>query len=66
MLAFQDRFELFSLDEDNMGAVTWVFPGPTVPLEKLPEKSSLQKKMKAFLLSGGKPGWAAGRLKSAL
>ncbi len=66
ILAFQDRFELFSLDEDNMGAVTWVFPGPTVPLEKLPEKSSLQKKMKAFLLSGGKPGWAAGRLKSAL
>ena len=65
ILAFQDRFELFSVDADNMGALGWVFPGYKEVSEALPEKTSLQRSMKAFLLSGGKPGWAAGKLKEA-
>ncbi len=63
ILAFQDRFELQSVDEDSMGALEWIFPGHKEVSSELPENSSLQRAMKAFLLSGGKPGWAAGRLK---
>ena len=64
--AFQDRFEVLSADSESMGAVGWVFPGHSKDPETfgdLPEGSSLQKKMKAFLLGGGKPGWAEGRMK---
>ena len=63
ILAFQNRFEILSLDADSMGAVGWVFPGPTKEFRDLPENTSLRKRMKAFLLSGGKPGWAKGLLK---
>ena len=64
ILGFQDRFELQSMDADSMGAVEWVFPGKKdVPPEELPEETSLQKKMKAFLIAGGKPGWAARKLR---
>lgn len=63
ILGFQDRFEVQSVDAENMGAVGWVFPGPKKPYEELPEDTALQRKMKAFLLAGGKPGWAAARLK---
>ena len=61
---FQDRFDLQSMDTENMGAVDWVFPGmKDVPLEDLPEDTELRRKMKAFLLAGGKPGWAARKLR---
>ena len=46
-----------------MGAVGWVFPGWKEPSPELPEDTGLQKKMKAFLLNGGKPGWAEGIMK---
>jgi hypothetical protein len=64
ILAFQDRFELQSVDAENMGAVEWIFPGHREPSASLPENTLLQKRMKAFLLAGGKPGWAKGRLKT--
>ena len=64
ILAFQDRFEVLSVDTESLGAVNWVFPGPRKDFALLPENTGLQRKMKAFLLAGGKPGWAEGRLKS--
>ena len=45
-----------------MGAVDWVYPGHKGISEDLPEETTLQKKMKPFLLAGGKPGWAEGIL----
>ncbi|MBQ9251233.1 MAG: DUF5596 domain-containing protein [Clostridia bacterium] len=63
ILAFQDRFQVLSVNTDSMGAVNWVFPGHKEPYDQLPEGSSLQKSMKAFLVAGGKPGWAEGRMK---
>lgn len=65
ILALQDRFEFESADPESMGAVVWVFPGcKGRPFEELPEDTTLQKRMKAFLLAGRKPGWATGRLKN--
>ena len=60
ILAFQHRFRILSVNWDSMGAVSWVYPGYREPFGQLPEDTLLQKRMKAFLLSGGKPGWAEG------
>ena len=60
ILGFQRRFRIFSVDSENTGAIGWVYPGHKEPSEQLPEETSLQKRMKPFLLAGGKPGWAAG------
>ena len=64
IIGFQDRFDLVSVDAENMGGVEWVFPGmKDVPREDLPEDTALRRNMKAFLLAGGRPGWAARRLR---
>jgi len=60
ILAFQHRFRILSVDRDNTGAIGWIYPGYREPSGQLPEDTGLQRRMKAFLLSGGKPGWAEG------
>lgn len=60
ILAFQRRFRILKTEPEGMGAIEWVFPGYQEPSEQLPEGTTLQKRMKAFLLSGGKPGLAEG------
>ena len=62
ILGFQRRFRLLSVNRESMGAVDWVYPGHKGISEDLPEETTLQKKMKPFLLAGGKPGWAEGIL----
>ena len=63
ILAFRDRFEILHWDEESPAALDWIFPRKDLPLQALAEDTSLQKKAKAFLLSGGKIDWALGRLK---
>ena len=60
ILAFQRRFTILSVDRENTGAINWVYPGHREPSEQLPEETALQRRMKPFLLAGGKPGWALG------
>ena len=63
ILYFKQLFELQSADTESMAVLDWVFPGETVTLQDLPETTSLQKKMKLFLLNGGKIGWVKGKYK---
>ncbi len=63
ILYFKQLFELQSADMESMAVLDWVFPGETVTLQDLPETTSLQKKMKLFLLNGGKIGWVKGKYK---
>lgn len=63
ILAFQNRFEMLENNEDSMGVLEWVFPGYETVSEDLPENTSLQRKMKAWLLSGKKVGWTRAVLK---
>ena len=65
ILAFQRRFAVEEFNRETHGAVSWVFPGHREPSADLQEDTSLQRAMKAFLLSGGCVGWARGRLKEA-
>ena len=67
---FQDAFDLTGEDPEDSAALEWVFyvaggQRDSVKTEDLPEKTSLQRKMKAMLLSGKKPGSARGTLAHA-
>lgn len=62
ILAFQNMFQIDTMDLDSMGFMQWVFPGYEVIDKNLPENTMLQRKMKAYLLSGKKVGVAKGHL----
>lgn len=58
ILAFQTRFTVESVNEDSLGVLNWVFPPHKTVSKALPERTSLQRRMKAWLLAGKKVGWA--------
>ena len=58
VLSFNKRFEIESADYENKGVLDWFFPGYKKISKELPEKTSLQRKMKAYLLEGKRVGWA--------
>ena len=62
ILAFQRAFEVHRVDPDNGGFLQWVYGRKDIPPAELPERTSLQRTMKAHLLRGGKVGWAFGKL----
>ena len=67
ILRFQKAFDIVSVDLEPMDVLEWVFrlteaQQKITPLESLPEDTSLQRSLKAFLLSGGKVGVAKGTL----
>lgn len=57
ILAFQRRFDMLSCHEDSLGVLDWVFPPHREVSAALPETTSLQRRMKAWLLAGNKVGW---------
>lgn len=63
ILAFQDMFELDVINTEATWFMSFVFPGHSEVTENLPERTSLQRKMKAHLLEGKKVGVAKGHLK---
>lgn len=65
ILAFQELFEIISVDYESMAALDWVYPGEKENYADLSENTSLQRNMKNFLLGGGKIGWAEGKLFSS-
>lgn len=63
ILAFQDMFELDVINTEATWFMSFVFPGHSEVTENLPERTSLQRKMKAHLLEGKPVGVAKGHLK---
>lgn len=53
ILRFQELFDIRQEETPGDGVVQWVFKNPGLPMEAYPETTSLQRKLKAFLLSGG-------------
>lgn len=64
ILYFQNCFEVISVDIESNGFMDWLYKRNDIPLEELPEDTSLQRNVKSYLLKGGKIGWALGRLKN--
>lgn len=62
ILQFQNRFEIKHWNQDADDFLEWVFKRKDLLLEELPEETSLQRKMKAYVLQGGKIGEAYGEI----
>lgn len=62
ILHFQRRFAVRKLDRPCEGMLQWVYKNPDLTPEALPENTSLQKKIKAYLLAGNTFWDAAGIL----
>lgn len=64
ILAFQELFDIHVRGEDTAGEYRqWVFKRRDLPLVELPEDTSLQRRLKGYLLGGGKMMDADGRLR---
>lgn len=62
IIAFQNLFEIDTVDYDATWYMGWIFPGVEKVDEFLPEETSLQRNMKKYLLDGRKFGIAKGHL----
>ena len=67
ILRFQAAFDIINTDPEDTAALEWVFhiaAGQQAAMNPaaFPEETTLQRKMKADYLAGGKPGSALGRL----
>ena len=60
--SFQEDFVITETFPENTSFLTWVYKRPDIPLEELPENTSLQRELKRYLLKGGKVGAATGVL----
>ena len=63
VLAYKHLFDLDMIDDEATWFMGFIFPGHSGEVETLPERTSLQKKIKEMLLSGKKIGVAKGHLK---
>jgi hypothetical protein len=63
ILAFQKLFERIRVNEQGNYGVRWVYGRTDLPYAELPERTSLQRTLKAHLMAGGCVGEAYGRLK---
>lgn len=63
IVKFQNRFEIKEIYYDDKEFLQWVFKKKNCDIKDLPEKTSLQRKLKQHLLNGGKFGAALGILK---
>ena len=52
ILRFQEMFDIAPDEKPSNDVLLWVFKNPKLPKEDLPEDSSLQRKLKRFLLAG--------------
>ncbi len=62
IIAFQNLFEIDTVDYEATWYMGWIFPGIEKVDERLPERTTLQRKMKKYLLDGKKFGIAKGHL----
>lgn len=53
IVQFQKRFEILDEGETNKESIMWIFQCGFMDYEKLPERTTLQRKVKKHLLDGG-------------
>lgn len=62
IVAFQNLFEIETIDYEATWYMQWIYPGAENAGEALPERTELQRKLKEYLLQGKKFGVAKGHL----
>ena len=63
IVKFQNRFDIKEIDYNDKEFLQWVFKTRNCEIKDLPEKTTLQRKLKNHLMNGGKFGGALGILK---
>lgn len=63
IVAFQNLFEIDSIDRDAIWFMGWIYPGHDTVDDSLPEKTTLQRELKKYLLEGKKFGIAKGHIR---
>ncbi|MDC7242190.1 MAG: acyltransferase domain-containing protein, partial [Spirochaetales bacterium] len=63
IIGFLREFSIRSVDKESRECMKWIFGREDIPLDQLPEKSSLQRSVKALMLKGENIGEAYGILK---
>lgn len=64
IVQFQKRFQISHVEPDNRDYIGWLFRVKfDTPVEDLPEHTTLQKKTKQLILSGGNIGEAGGKIR---
>lgn len=58
---FAGDYRIYDVDEEDQEFYEWLFGG-CKPMEELPERTSLQRAVKAHLAAGGRLGMARGIL----
>lgn len=53
ILGFQRSYRITPVSRTDSNVLMWVYKNRDIPLAELPEQTSLQRSLKAFLLSGG-------------
>lgn len=66
IISFQEDFILDSYEAEDTSYMQWVFKNQALTLEEVPENTSLQRKMKAYLKNDGKIGAGRGHIKKEL
>lgn len=62
IIQFQNMFQIDHVDKEDQSFMEWVFKRNDIPVEDLPESTSLQRKIKSHLQQGGWIGEAKGIL----
>ena len=62
ILKFKSKFKITDFYPNDEGYKQWIFKNTTLSPENFPEETTLQKKAKSYVLSGGKIGEAKGIL----
>ncbi|MFG6355388.1 MAG: acyltransferase domain-containing protein [Acetatifactor sp.] len=62
IVAFQDLFEIDSVDGDATWYMGWIYPGYEKIDDSLPERTVLQRELKKYLLAGNRFGIAKGHI----
>ncbi len=66
ILRFQTDFNITQVDYGSQSYMLWVYKNKDLPLEQLPEHTSLQRNLKKYLLEGKQMGNGFGYLKKEL
>jgi hypothetical protein len=66
IIRFQSDFIIDTVETEDTGYMKWVFKNDALSLNEVPQTTSLQRKMKAYLQSGGKIGVRRGHIKQEL
>lgn len=62
IIKFKKSFDITSWNKTENEFLQWVYGNVNIEYDKLPEKTSLQRNMKEYLMNGGVVGSAFGRL----